>query len=577
MNNNQIPNTCQNCISHHRRNDDNGHFFFHNFIMGEHIHCNNHIRQETACVELKNTTDSLFYSYFYDFTTNLAIDPRYRIANNAETHQAINECDLDKIKFILNNSYPVIHDLNYLREISRIHNLTISEIIAATTAAIYYYSQRPFTLDSGTHANVVKFYEFLLEEASCGCDGIDQDINKVFLDRNQVKQRIEGNETIIGPFYLRAHSIILRQHGYSFSINDHIIVTDCDFNKLIKLKVDEPFYCIVNSCNSTTSLNLRIDDTVQCGCKPLLMIPSGCEKPRLLLQDPILSEIHIHVHFDLFRIMLVNNEAISNEPIGHSEFGIFNSRNQLIERLETDTYGVALSNILIDGVYTIKAIKEIPGFIPLDPITIDPPSGQSDFIKKVFIRNYRYNNGSIMVFDTDAISHDPLRLSVFQLMDELNNVLIEKSSCNEGMCIFEHLVPGRYRIRQIVASQGYMVNNKIVSVVLDNDVFLREVRFENTRNPNCCFGRISILKFDRCQESIRLQATFGIYHRNQLIRTITTDSNGRATTALLSNNYEVRELIPPVGYELSTRVRRADLTCFRVVELDVPNRRTPVE
>ena len=227
------------------------------------------------------------------------------------------------------------------------------------------------------------------------------------------------------------------------------------------------------------------------------------------------------------------------------EFDLIDENKEVVAHVKTDENGKAEIKDINIGNYTLKETKTKKEY----NLCVD-----KDIVVKwnetteVTIENEK-KKGQIKVIKVDKDNNEiKLKGVEFEVLDSKNKV-IEKLITNEkGEAVTSRLPIGEYKIKEISLGKNfdYILSDEIYIVDV-TDKAIKDLKIENERKK----GKISIVKTsskDSSKLNIKkgqpLQGViFEIFDsNNNLVDTITTDENGRATSKdLYLGKYKIKE------------------------------------
>ncbi|MDY6062519.1 MAG: SpaA isopeptide-forming pilin-related protein [Erysipelotrichaceae bacterium] len=134
----------------------------------------------------------------------------------------------------------------------------------------------------------------------------------------------------------------------------------------------------------------------------------------------------------------------------------------------------------------------------------------------------------------------------FNILDSENNIIKSLLTNNDGYAEINNLNQGKYHIEEIAVPKPYVINKAqaVQSIEIENNhKGYYELIFENDKQE------ILIEKYDRDTKKPIPDTIFDIYHKDQLITTVKTNSEGIAKVSYLENGkYNVVEKSVPSPY-----------------------------
>lgn len=228
------------------------------------------------------------------------------------------------------------------------------------------------------------------------------------------------------------------------------------------------------------------------------------------------------------------------------------TNNDLI--IENNTITI---NNLKEGEYTYKLIRN-DNYYNKPIIFYQSPTSQNlvntgdiNQIEIEFKVNVIKTNINITKIDEDTLSIIPqgeasLDGAIYNLYDENNN-LIKELTIENNEAKVNNIDIGKYYIKEIKPGTGYTLDNNIYEIDLSNtnnniDLILKNKVIEKKIIIEKKYGDEYLLKGEK-------NISFQIYNNNkELIKTITTDSNGLVEITLPFGSYEFIQMNSTEGY-----------------------------
>lgn len=272
----------------------------------------------------------------------------------------------------------------------------------------------------------------------------------------------------------------------------------------------------------------------------------------------------------LGKLTIIKIDASTKEKLAGAEFEISTNNNivygdknyqagDVIIKAVTDNDGVIEVENLPCGTYTVVETKAPDEYqIDKTPKTVIISEGsKTTLYRQVEIPNT--HEGSLKVIKTDAITEDRLPGAVFEIITKdgttYNNneygageTIATLTSNDGGEAVIEHLEPGVYIVKEKTAPDGYSLNEKEFTVTIgehDEEVPTVEV-------SNISLGKLSIKKYVEGFPDITLAgAKFNLYLNNEIVATLITDDEGKASVDNLEyGEYQLKEIEAPKNYQL---------------------------
>ena len=244
------------------------------------------------------------------------------------------------------------------------------------------------------------------------------------------------------------------------------------------------------------------------------------------------------------QVKIIKSDNDTGAFLDGAVFELYNSQNELIETLNTDSNGYAVSNALEYGEYSIKEVRAPEGYVlnnescaftivsDEETITLDITN---DPIK-----------GKVEVIKTDSETGKLLSGAVFGIYNEDDNLIQELVTDENGYLISSSLLYGQYYLKEISAPEGYILGDEIYpfSIETNNQIIHFDISNEIIK------GRVEIIKTEPIHGSPLAGVKFSVYGRDDnLVEELITDENGKAVSSdLVYGDYYVQESEPINGY-----------------------------
>lgn len=239
----------------------------------------------------------------------------------------------------------------------------------------------------------------------------------------------------------------------------------------------------------------------------------------------------------------------------------------VLETFETNNPNVSIqgNNLIIKGSdieeETITFSKKKYG-TDSTPILFNSQNNQNLMLARTFYPlsfnlKIKRTSGKIKILKYDYDSNKPvnnseakLEGSIFEVYNS-DNKLVDKITINSNKEAITKALPlGKYIIKEIKAGTGYKLNQELYEVELNENNIVKEIIIKN----KVINGKLEIIKYfgneDTNEYTLEENISFEIYdHNNKLVKTITTDEKGYASTILAYGTYKVKQKNSHYNYD----------------------------
>lgn len=245
-------------------------------------------------------------------------------------------------------------------------------------------------------------------------------------------------------------------------------------------------------------------------------------------------------------IKIVKYDSCTGAPLGGAQFTIYNQYNSVLQVVQTNAGTGSVSVSLPVGNYVIKETAAPTGYqLESTPITVSLYyGGQSICLSK-------YNDpvtGSIKIVKKNE-SNQVLAGAVFTVYNQYNQWVGSVTTNSNGEAQLDNLAYGTYKIVELQAPDGYVLDATPKTVTISETDKVVTLDIINKKGD----GSLVVTKKNQ-NDQVLAGAVFNVSNQsNQVVGTITTDSNGQARLDNLSyGTYTLTETAAPAGYDLDT-------------------------
>lgn len=271
-------------------------------------------------------------------------------------------------------------------------------------------------------------------------------------------------------------------------------------------------------------------------------------------------------------LTIVKVDSESGKRLEGAKIEVAKMNGEIVGTYVTDKLGVIQLPDLDDGWYQLTEIKAPKGYL-LDS------TPQKVEVKKGETKTFEFENtasASMLIHKIDSVTRKGIQGVKFVVYDSSMTPIGEYESDDQGYVhLNKTLEDGKYYVREIVAAEGYILDNKVKSfTVLAGDTAM--IEWENTSE----LGQIQVIKTSEGYSSVNglpagtplSGAIFAVYDKqNNVVDKFQTNENGIGSSKKLPLGiYTVKEVQAPANYGLNPTVFTADIEFARqVVKLNV--------
>lgn len=249
-----------------------------------------------------------------------------------------------------------------------------------------------------------------------------------------------------------------------------------------------------------------------------------------------------------------NDSEDSSKKLADAEFELLNSLDKTVATGKTDANGEIEFKNLPYGTYTIKETKA-PKYYGIDAAStsikvVVGDEGATDVGGEKYFYATATDTllkGKIEIKKTATLSGKVLSGAKFELYDSTNTLVDTKTTDDNGICTFENLVYGKYKVKEAKAPKYYILSTESKDVLLESS--LEKLEFTNEIKK----GSLKITKNDVDDNSKHLQgATYTLYDSdNNSVASGTTGEDGTYTFKEVPyGKYTLKETNAPVNYKI---------------------------
>ena len=169
---------------------------------------------------------------------------------------------------------------------------------------------------------------------------------------------------------------------------------------------------------------------------------------------------------------LIIEKTDKNDPtikLANVSFDVFDDEDKLVSTITTQADGIARLEGLVMGTYTVKEKQPLNGYFENEQtysVTLDEENAEVTLT----VSNQRYHTLTIVKVDADD-NEITLANVEFELYDSQMQLIGTYISNLEGKFSVAYLRIGTYYLKETKAAQDYLLNEELIEIVLNEEVF----------------------------------------------------------------------------------------------------------
>ena len=249
---------------------------------------------------------------------------------------------------------------------------------------------------------------------------------------------------------------------------------------------------------------------------------------------------------------VIDGDKISLEGV---IFALFDENKNYIKEATTDKDGKAIFNNLSKGKYFIKEVSNDKKFVLDDNYyEANLKVNENNRIIDIFLElENKLKKGNLKIKKIDFDTKTPIKDTEFIIMKD-EKIIYQGRTNVDGIIELNDLVYGIYKIKEVIASNGYLLNEMIYEVNIDDES--KDVCFEIENKLKK--GKLVIRKLDSSNGRVISNVEFVIMRDNEVIYEGVTNEYGEI---------EIDNL--PLGIYIVKEVRASDGYILNEEEIEV--------
>ena len=236
-------------------------------------------------------------------------------------------------------------------------------------------------------------------------------------------------------------------------------------------------------------------------------------------------------------------DSSDNSPLAGASIEVIRKvTNKTVASFESTTSDYVIDNLL-PGEYEIKETSAPNGYY-IDEESSNVIINESNLNVSKIITNSKFD---VRIRKVDKETGKVVSGTILNILDSSNRV-VETITTTDDYVSITDLGAGRYKVVEVKAPEGYLINEEEKEFVLDKENSRVTVDFEDEKNE------VIIEKKDAESGSIISGAVLRLIKvsDNSIIDEWTSDNKGHSVKGLVPGEYKVIEVSAPDGYTLSS-------------------------
>ena len=243
---------------------------------------------------------------------------------------------------------------------------------------------------------------------------------------------------------------------------------------------------------------------------------------------------------------VIDGDKISLEGV---IFALFDENKNYIKEATTDKDGKAIFGNLKKGKYFIKEVSNDKKFVLDDNYyEANLKVNENNRIIDIFLKlENKLKKGDLKIKKIDFDTKIPIKDTEFIIMKD-EKIIYQGKTNADGIIELNDLVYGIYKIKEVIASNGYLLNEMIYEVKIDDENKDVYIEIENELKK----GKLVIRKLDSSNGNVISKVEFVIMKDKEVIYEGVTNEYGEIEINNLPlGTYIIKEVRASNGYILN--------------------------
>ena len=181
------------------------------------------------------------------------------------------------------------------------------------------------------------------------------------------------------------------------------------------------------------------------------------------------------------QIKVIKTDGKTKTPLEGVVFELKDADGNVLAELTTDKDGVALSDELVYGKYTLTEKSTGEAYL-LDETPHEILIKDHQKIVELEVQNVK-KTGQIKVFKTDGATKTPLEGVVFEVFDSNGTVVATLTTDKDGVAVTDWLDYGDYTVKEKTAKEGYVLDETVHEIQIREHEKVYELELINNKIP----------------------------------------------------------------------------------------------
>jgi uncharacterized surface anchored protein len=181
------------------------------------------------------------------------------------------------------------------------------------------------------------------------------------------------------------------------------------------------------------------------------------------------------------QIKVIKTDGKTRFPLEGVVFELKDANGNLIAELTTDRDGVALTDELLYGKYTLTEKSTGEAYL-LDATPHEVFIKDHQKVVELEVQNHK-KTGKIKVIKTDGKTKTPLKGVVFEVFDMDGKVVATITTDKNGEAVTDWLDYGDYTVKEKTAKKGYVLDETVHEIQVREHEKVYELALKNNRIP----------------------------------------------------------------------------------------------